>query len=205
MKNQHKLTLVIQAGGESRRMGEDKALKNFLGEPLVQRLVRRLKPLGQEIIIIARDPSEYAFLGLPVYTDVQPGVGALGGLLTAMSVAETPFVAVIACDMPFVNPELLLYQWSLIQERGIDVVIPFHDEELQPFHAIYRVKTCLPTIQSTIEKGQKKVLSWLDQMVTYRISTAEMRTFESYAMTFLNLNTPHDFELAEKIARNYYD
>src|SRR6266436_4825765 len=146
--NNHKLTLIIQAGGESRRMGQDKALKEFLGEPLVRRLVKRLKPLGQEIAIIARDPSDYAFLDLPTYTDVQPGVGALGGLLTAMSVAETQFVAVIACDMPFVNPELLLYQWCLIQERGIDVVIPRHEDELQAFHAIYRVKTCLPAVRS---------------------------------------------------------
>ena len=73
MKNNRKLTLVIQAGGESRRMKEDKAFKEFLGESLVQRLVKRLQPLGQEIAIIARDPSEYAFLDLPVYTDVQPG------------------------------------------------------------------------------------------------------------------------------------
>jgi molybdopterin-guanine dinucleotide biosynthesis protein A len=205
MSKDYKLTLIIQAGGESRRMGENKALKEFLGEPLVQRLVRRLKPLGQEIIIVARDPLDYAFLGLPVYTDVQPGVGALGGLLTGLTVAETQFVAVIACDMPFVNPELLLYQWGLIQERGIDVVIPIHDEEMQPFHAVYRVKTCLPAVQTAIESGQKKVVSWLDQVVTYKISAAEMLTFRAYAMTFLDLDTPNEFKLAEKIAGNYRD
>ena len=204
MKNDHKLTLIIQAGGESRRMGENKALKEFLGEPLIQRIVKRLKPLGQEIVIIARHPSEYAFLDLPVYTDVQLGIGALGGLYTAMCVTHTSFAAVIACDMPFVNPELLLYQWSLIQERGIDAVVPVDYKELQPFHAIYRVSTCLPTLRNTIGRGQKRVLSWLDEVVTYRLSTAEMRTFESYRMTFLNLNTPHDFELAEKVARNYH-
>jgi molybdopterin-guanine dinucleotide biosynthesis protein A len=202
MRNDHKLTLIIQAGGESRRMGEDKALKKFLGEPLVQRLVKRLQPLRQEIAIIARDPSAYAFLNLPVYTDVQPGAGPLGGLLTAMSVADTPFVAVIACDMPFVNTELLIYQWSLIQERGIDVVIPIYDDELQPFQAVYRVKTCLPTVKEAIEKDGK-VLSWLDEMVTYRISPAEMRTFASFCMAFLDLDTPDDFRFAEKVARNY--
>ena len=150
MENNHKLTLIIQAGGESRRMGGDKALKQFLGEPLIQRLVKRLKPLGQDIAIVTRSPADYAFLNLPTYTDVHPGVGALGGLLTAMCVAETQFVAVVACDMPFVNPELLLYQWCLIQERGIDAVIPLHDDELQPFHAIYRVKTCLPAVRDAI-------------------------------------------------------
>src|SRR5689334_21619827 len=152
-EKKHKLTLMIQAGGESRRMGGDKALKEFLGEPLIQRLVKRLKPLGQDIAIVARQPEDYAFLNLPTYTDVQPGGGALGGLLTAMSVVDTQFVAVVACDMPFVNPELLLYQWCLIQERGIDVVIPVQQDDLQHFHAIYRVRTCLPAVQDAIAKG----------------------------------------------------
>ena len=200
-----KLTLFIQAGGESRRMGGDKALKHFLGEPLIQRLVKRLKPLGQEIAIIARQPADYAFLNLPTYTDVRPGAGALGGLLTAMSVAETQFVAVVACDLPFVNPELLLYQWCLIQERGIDAVIPLHGDQLQPFHAIYRIKTCLPAVRDAIEKRTQKMLAWLDEVVTYRISTAEMRTFDSFVMTFLDLDTPEDFRFAEKVAKIYHD
>lgn len=202
MKNDHRLTLIVQAGGESRRMGENKGLKEFLGEPLIERIVKRLKPLGQKILIVAQHPAEYSFLGLPVFTDIQPGVGALGGLYTALSVAHTSFAAVVACDMPFVNPELLLYQWSLIQERGIDVVIPVGNEGLQPFHAVYRVSTCLPAVQDAIGRDQKKVLSWLNEVVTYRLSIAEMRTFETYAMTFLNLNTPDDFEFAEKVARH---
>jgi molybdopterin-guanine dinucleotide biosynthesis protein A len=201
MNNNHKWTLVIQAGGESRRMGEDKALKEFRGESLVQRLVKRLKPLGKEIILIVRHPAEYAFLGLPIYTDIRPGVGALGGLYTALSVADTPFVAMIACDMPFVNPELLLYQWSLIRENSFDVVVPVHEEKLQPFHGIYRVSTCLPAVRDAIEKGQQKVVSWLDTVLTYRIPTAESDQFDPLHLAFLNLNTPDDFRLAEELAR----
>ncbi len=205
MKNNRKLTLVIQAGGESRRMKEDKAFKEFLGESLVQRVVKRLQPLGQEIAIIARDPTAYAFLNLPVYTDVQPGRGALGGVLTALSVADTPFVAMIACDMPFVNPELLLYQWNLIQESSFDVVIPVHKEKLQPFHALYRADTCLPAVLDAMEKGEQKVVSWLDSVLTYRIPTTEIDGFAPAHLSFLNLNTPDDFRFAEEIARNYRD
>lgn len=79
MENRHKLTLLIQAGGESRRMGGDKALKQFLGEPLIQRLVKRLKPLGQDMAVVARQPEDYAFLNLPTHTDVQPGGGPWAG------------------------------------------------------------------------------------------------------------------------------
>jgi len=155
------------------------------------------------MVIIARDPADYTFLGLPVHTDVQPGAGALGGLLTAMSVAQTPFVAVIACDLPFVNPELLIYQWSIIQERGIDVAIPSYNDELQPYQAIYRVKTCSTAIRTALRLGQHRVLSWLDQVVTYTISPTEMRTFDAFGMAFLDLDTPDDFRLAEKVARDY--
>ena len=76
MSNDDQLTVIIQAGGQSRRMGQDKALKEFLGEPLALRLVKRLKPLGQDILVIARQASDYAVLNLPIYTDVQPGIGA---------------------------------------------------------------------------------------------------------------------------------
>lgn len=203
MNTDHQLTVIIEAGGESRRMGQDKGLKEFLGEPLAQRLVRRLKPLGQEIFVIARHSSDYAFLDLPIYTDVQPGIGALGGLYTAMKVAVTPFVAVVACDMPFVNSELLLDEWRLIRENGYDAVIPDHEKKLQPFHAVYRVETCLPAICAAIERGEQKVLSWLSDVDTYRIPTVEIRRFDPLCMAFINLNTPDDFKSAERIARYY--
>ena len=203
MSNDDQLTVIIQAGGQSRRMGQDKGLKEFLGEPLAQRLVKRLKPLGQDIFVIARQSSDYAFLNLPIYTDIQPGIGALGGLYTAMSVASAPFVAVVACDMPFVNSELLLDEWRLIRETGCDAVVPYYQKKLQPFHAVYRVGTCLPAIHDAIEQGEQKVLSWLDTLNTFKVLTAEIRKFDPLCMAFINLNTPDDFKSAERVARYY--
>lgn len=203
MNNDCQLTVIIQAGGQSRRMGQDKGLKEFLGEPLTQRLVKRLQPLGQEIFVIARQSSDYAFLNLPIYTDIQPGIGALGGLYTAMKVASTPFVAVVACDMPFVNCELLLDEWRLIRENGYDAVVPDHQKKLQPFHAVYRVETCLPVIDAAIERGEQKVLAWLAELNTCKIPTVEIRKFDPLCMAFINLNTPDDFKSAERIARYY--
>jgi len=203
VNNDEQLTVIIQAGGQSRRMGQDKGLKEFLGEPLTQRLVKRLKPLGQNIFVIARQTADYAFLNLPIYTDVQPGIGALGGLYTAMKVAVTPFVAVVACDMPFVNSELLMDEWRLIRENDYDAVIPDHQKKLQPFHAVYRVETCLPALNEAIEKGEQKVLSWLSTLKTCKVSTVEIRRFDPLCMAFINLNTPDDFKSAERIARYY--
>src|SRR3970040_1082192 len=97
------LTVCIQAGGQSSRMGEDKALKPFLGRPLIQRLIERLSPVADELIVTSNRPEDYAFLDprFTLHTDLKPGRGALGGLYTALASAAHPIVAVIACDMPF--------------------------------------------------------------------------------------------------------
>lgn len=197
------LTVIIEAGGQSRRMGQDKGLKEFLGEPMTQRLVRRLKPLTDNISVIARQSADYSFLNLPIYTDIQPGIGALGGLYTAMKVAITPFVAVVACDMPFVSSELLMDEWRVIRESNYDAVVPEHQKKLQPFHAVYRVETCLPTLAEAIEKGEQRVLSWLATLNTCKVPTVEIRRFDPLCMAFINLNTPDDFKSAERIARYY--
>ena len=105
--NQYMLTVVIQAGGESRRMGQDKALIPFLGDHLIQRVRGRVAPLADELLVTTNQPQGYRFLGLPLFPDLIPGRGALGGLYTALSAASQPLVAVVACDMPFVNAEML--------------------------------------------------------------------------------------------------
>ena len=97
------LTVCIQAGGASSRMGEDKALKTFLGRPLIQRVAEQLSPIADELIVTTNRPEEYAFLNLPLFPDLKPGRGALGGLYTAIASAKHPLVAVVACDMPFVT------------------------------------------------------------------------------------------------------
>ncbi|MDD2695858.1 MAG: NTP transferase domain-containing protein, partial [Anaerolineales bacterium] len=74
------LTLVIQAGGESRRMGTDKALVPFLGVPLIERVIARLAGLGDELVVTANQPEAYRYLNLPIFSDLLPGRGALGGL-----------------------------------------------------------------------------------------------------------------------------
>ena len=87
------LTLAIQAGGESRRMGSDKALLPFLGSPLVLRLFSRLAWIADEVLVTSNQPEPYRFLGLIPIPDLLPGLGALGGLYAALSAASHPFAA----------------------------------------------------------------------------------------------------------------
>ena len=88
-------------------MGEDKALKPFLGRPLIQRVIDRLTPIADELIVTTNRPAEYAFLNLRLVPDLKPGRGALGGLYTAIASAAHPLVAVVACDMPFASHNVL--------------------------------------------------------------------------------------------------
>ncbi|HJS18379.1 MAG TPA: molybdenum cofactor guanylyltransferase, partial [Anaerolineales bacterium] len=138
------LTVCIQAGGHSSRMGEDKALKNFLGRPLIHRVVDRLSPIADELIVTTNRPEDYRFLGLPLIADLKPGRGALGGLYTAVASAGHPLVAVVACDMPFASPALLEAAGRLLVEEEGDVVIAKSEEGYEPLHAVYRRATCLP-------------------------------------------------------------
>src|SRR4030066_1674849 len=132
------LTLVIQAGGESRRMGADKAILPFLGQPLILRPLNRLAGIADEVLVTSNHPESCRFLGLTPTPDLLPGYGALGGLYTALSAARYPYVAVVACDMPFASLEIFAIELVLLPETWADAVIPCSETGTEPFHAVYR-------------------------------------------------------------------
>ena len=206
------LTVCIQAGGASSRMGEDKALKTFLGRPLIQRVAERLSPIADELIVTTNRPEEYTFLNLPLFPDLKPGRGALGGLYTAIASAQHPIVAIVACDMPFASPPLLEAASKLLIEEEVDVVIPSggpraepagkSDEGYEPLHAIYRRETCLPAIESAIDADQWKVIAWFPQVKVRVLTPDEVRQYDSSGLAFWNVNTPEEFSKAETIAQS---
>ena len=195
------LTVVIQAGGQSSRMGEDKALKPFLGRPLIQRVIERLTPIADEMIVTTNRPAEYGFLNQRLVPDLRPGRGALGGLYTAIDSAASPFIAVVACDMPFASKNFFESAYSLMVKEEADVVIAKTDEGYEPFHALYRRETCLPAIEAAISAGQWKVVAWLPQVNVRTLSPDEAKEFDPSGLCFWNVNTPEDFAKAEDLAK----
>ena len=204
------LTVVIQAGGQSARMGEDKALKLFLGRPLIQRVIDRLAQIADEIIVTTNHPDDYAFLHtstgsvhrLRLVPDLAAGRGALGGLYTAVASASSPIVAVAACDMPFASATLLETATRLLVEEEADVVIPKTEEGYEPFHAVYRRAACVPAIQSAIEAEQWKVISWFPRVKVRELTPAEVAASDPSGRAFWNVNTPEEFAEAERLAQN---
>jgi molybdopterin-guanine dinucleotide biosynthesis protein A len=194
------LTVVIQAGGQSARMGEDKALKPFLGRPLIYRVIDQLAPLADEIIVTTNHPDDYAFLHLRLVSDLVAGRGALGGLYTAVASATSPIVAVVACDMPFASAQLLETATCLLVEEEADVVIPKTDDGYEPFHAVYRRATCVPAIQSAIETDQWKVIAWFPSVKVRELTPFEVAAADPSGRAFWNVNTPGEFTEAERLA-----
>lgn len=206
MSNDTSFTIVIQAGGRSSRMGQDKALMPFRGQPLIARLVSRLRagaadnPQIYEIAIVANHLEAYRFLGVPLHTDLLPGVGALGGLLTALEVAQSPVIAAVACDMPFLNPRLLLAQWALLLEEDADVVIPRSPEGLEPLHAVYRRSTCLPAVRAALQAGERKMIAWFPAVRVREMTIQEVSAIDPGGLAFTNVNSPEEFARAEQEA-----
>jgi molybdopterin-guanine dinucleotide biosynthesis protein A len=194
------LSVAIQAGGESRRMGQDKALAPFLGKPLIQRVIDRLSPIADEFIVTTNRPEAYQFLGLPLLPDLAPGRGALGGLFTALSGASQPLVAVVACDMPFVCGGLLAGLRDALSATEIDLAIPRLPGGLEPFHAVYRRGTCLPHIQTALEADKWRVDTWFARVRIRYFDQPELLTFDPDLLCFSNVNTPEELAAAEQVA-----
>jgi molybdopterin-guanine dinucleotide biosynthesis protein A len=194
------LAVAVQAGGASRRMGQNKALMPFLGRPLIARVIDRLDPIAGEVMVITNQPDAYAFLGVRLVSDLLPGAGPLGGLFSALQSTFLPLVASVACDMPFVSPQLLIAELNLLVESGADAVVPRSSHGLEPLHAIYRRDTCLPAIDTTLKAGQYRFTSFLESVNLVEFEESKLLQYDPHLLIFLNLNTPVDFHRAERIA-----
>jgi molybdopterin-guanine dinucleotide biosynthesis protein A len=195
------ISLVIQAGGQSRRMGEDKGLKLFLGRPLIQWVMDRLTGIADEVLVTTNNPEKYTFLGIPLVADLVTGVGPLGGLYTALGSASSPNVAVVACDMPFASAALLKHSVKMVIKEDVDIVIPRTSAGLEPFHAVYRRDICLPVIRSAIERNELKVIDWFYKVRVRELTPEEVTAVEPSGLTFWNLNTIEAFNHAEDLCR----
>ena len=204
--NRGMITIVVQAGGESRRMGRDKGLVPFLGKPLIQRVLQRTSALAQEVLVTTNKPEDYEFTGYPLFPDFYPGRGALGGLYTALRAASQPLVAVVACDMPFVSPRLLQAELEKLQqslsagEQALDAVIPRGEGGTEPFHAVYHRSACLPLIETVMQQNRWRVDSWFASANLYLMDLAEMQHYDPHGLAFWNVNTPEELIQAEELA-----
>jgi molybdopterin-guanine dinucleotide biosynthesis protein A len=191
------LTIAIQAGGGSGRMGSDKALLPLAGKPLIEHLLTRVGDMGDDILVTTNQPQDYAFLGIRSVPDPVPGKGALNGLHTAVNAAHGSSVLVLACDMPFVSRPLLEHLVSLASRA--DVVVPRHEGHFEPLHALYDKHSCLPAIETALAAGEKRLISFYPQVHVLSVEGAELSRLDPRGLSFFNINTPEALAQAERI------
>ena len=191
-------SLAIIAGGQSRRMGRDKAFVELAGKPLIEHVLERSAELGQaETILITNQPALYAHLGLPMHQDILPNKGSLGGIYTALMKARREWTLTLACDMPFVKGSLLRAMIERMDD-GADIVVPRVDGYPQGLHAIYK-KTCIEPIAEQLAANRLKIIRFYDQMRVRYLDEADYAPFDPNGRSFTNLNTPAEVAAAESL------
>jgi molybdopterin-guanine dinucleotide biosynthesis protein A len=185
------VSVILLAGGKSRRMGRNKALLPWHGVPLIQHIVERLTEVSRDILLVTNTPQEYAFLNLPMVPDVVPNGGSLVGLYSGLEAIRHPWGLVMACDVPFVNTDLLSYMLSL--REGYQAVVPVMGDRHEPLHALYH-KSCLPAMRRHIDAGDKRIISFYPEIRIRFLREDEIDRFDPEHLSFLNANTPEDWE-----------
>jgi molybdenum cofactor guanylyltransferase len=191
-----KVTGVVQAGGKSTRMGgRPKALIELGGRSIVERVVAALTRVVDDVLVVTDTPELYAFLGLPMVADVYPDHGSLGGIYSGLRAAgEIAFT--VACDMPFLHPEVVRMIVARADEG--DVVIPRVGERLETMHAAYG-KACLPPIEERLRAGRLTIVGFFDSVRVVEISEADVARFRDPAIAFMNVNTPDELARARAL------
>ena len=201
-----RISVVIQAGGESRRMGRSKATVPFAGRPLICRLVERLAPVADELIITTNEAPNLAFLhdmypdlDIRLVPDAYNERGALPGMYTALSAAQNPYVAVVACDMVFASARLVVAEALAMHESGADVVAPHNKHGFEPLHAMYRKETCMPAVHRRADRGEKRVQSFFDdpELTVLPYTQDKVLEVEPRGGCFINANTPEELARIE--------
>jgi len=189
---------LVLAGGQSSRLGTDKSFINVNGQSLIEHIVAKLTRLSDDVIIVTNSPDEYDHLEARLVGDIYPGKGALGGIYSGLRAAANAYSLVVACDMPFLDLNLLRYMIILAREH--DVVIPRIGGLPEPLHAIYS-KHCLEPIDRLLARGGLKIVDFFSEVRVRYVEEGEVDIFDPQHLSFFNVNTLNDLEEMKKLAR----
>ena len=201
-----RITVVIQAGGESRRMGQSKATVPFCGRPLICRLVERLRSVADEMVITTNEPENLQFL-FEMYPDINLKLavdsytfrGALPGLCTALKAASNKYVAIVACDMVFASAPLILAEAKAMSEHKVSAVVPKNKHGYEPFHAVYKRDECLEVARKGVEAGEQRAQYIIGNVDIYEFSQQEVLASSPRGGCFINANRPNELHELEEL------
>src|SRR5438132_3015370 len=186
-------TAVVLAGGKSSRMGRPKSLLLFDGEPLIVHIVRALKQMFAETIVVAAPEQELPDLPAILVRDEVAYQGPVGGIHYGLKAASGNFCFVTSCDVPFLNLALISHLTSQMSTH--DVAVPYWENRFQPLHAAYRTSV-RPLLKEQLDRGELRPVYLFDKVRTRKIGEDEIRRFDPEGLSFFNMNTPDDYERA---------
>ena len=198
------VTGVLLAGGKSRRMGADKRYLVVGEQTLLERGLAVLSSIFQEVLVVIAQDSPPLDVDARVVRDLVPDCGSLGGLYTGLTQATTPYIFVVACDMPFLDQAVISQFTS--RRTTADIVMAKLAARLHPMHALYG-KGCLPAMEQMILARQFKIqeiVSHASLQVRY-VTEADLLTIDPSGRSFHNVNTPADLEVARSLARMIHE
>ena len=195
------ITAVVLAGGMSRRLGRNKAVELFDGETLIRRAIGRMRQVARNIMVVANDESRVAELDLPndvaAVLDEYPGKGPLAGIYTGLNASSTEWAVFCACDMPFLSPRI--YRALLSNRDRYDAVVPIVDGRPEPVHAAYS-HACLGPIGDKLVANDLKIAGFFRDVSVRYFSEDELRAIDPNLLSFFNINTQQDLEMAVSLA-----
>jgi len=192
----------ILVGGQSSRMGSDKSELMFGARTGVEHITAALRGLTKQIRLVgARDKTNSR--GLESVPDIYERWGALGGIQAALSACQSEWALIVACDLPLVTTDFFTRLSQLARQSGaetFDAIVPIQpDERPQPLCAIYRRASCSAVVKLLIDRGEHKPRALLASVRTRWVKFEELSDLRNAEHFFLNVNTPHDYELAKEI------
>lgn len=188
--NSSDISAYIIAGGKSSRFGEDKTLYMFRDRPLIEHVVEAIRPVIERITIIGDASGKFDRLGLPSHGDIISGIGPLGGLHTALKIADTDRIFVFACDMPGLNSGLIRHM-SYLDIGSHHAIVPVIDGFYEPLHAVYS-KTCLGIVEHFIGEGKHQLVKMLKGIDIRVVTEKEIGIYADPKTIFRNINLRND-------------
>jgi len=193
---------IVLAGGKGLRLGREKALETVGDRSLIQRVVFSLSFFNSDTIIVTAakqfSPKFTDYPKLKIVTDIYPNKGPLGGIYAGLAASDSFYNLVVACDMPFLNQALLDYMIQV--SASFDLVVPRLGNMVEPLHAVYS-KGCLAPIEYLLKQDNLKIHELFTLVRVRYVEDTEINRFDPKHLSFFNVNTEADLEVAREIAR----
>lgn len=184
-------TALILAGGDSSRMGQDKATLTLAGRTLLDRAIGTMQAIFPEVMVSVRQPR--AGVSLPQVCDEQEEGGPLAGLVAGLAQTETPWLFALACDMPFV-PEAVV-EYLATRRKGHQAVVPLAGGYPQPLAAFY-ARSGLGVLRAALAADDRSLRGALAKLDVCYVGEEELRGHDPQSRSFFDLDTPQDFRAA---------